>query len=177
MNGAKTVSATFNKTQYALDVAVTGSGSGNVASTPVGVSCPGACQALFDPGTVVALSQYPSVTSTFGGWSGACTSAPCTITMDAGKSVTATFTAAFKAKIGTTGYDSLKAAYTAAGTSATINLMSTELIEDAAISGKDITLLGGYNADFTTRNAQPTFLKGTLTINGGSLRVDGVTVR
>jgi hypothetical protein len=49
MNGAKTVSATFNKAQYALDVAVTGGGSGTVASTPAGVSCPGTCQALFDP--------------------------------------------------------------------------------------------------------------------------------
>jgi len=48
----------------------------------------------FVSGTVVALSATPDSGSTFEGWSGACSgTGTCVITMDANKSVTATFTA------------------------------------------------------------------------------------
>ena len=48
----------------------------------------------YDAGTVVALTATPAVGSQFSGWSGDCSgsSNPCNVTMDAGKSVTATFT-------------------------------------------------------------------------------------
>jgi hypothetical protein len=101
--------------------------------------------------------------------------------MDGDKSVIVTFTLAPKAMIGSKGYDSLNAAYKDAYDSAelgaTINLLETVLTEDLVIKGKDITLVGGFSADFKFRGGYPTYLKGLLTINGGSLRVDGVKIR
>jgi hypothetical protein len=58
-----------------------------------GIDCGATCSASFDAGTVVALTPTPNATSTFTGWSGACSgTGPCAVTMDAAKSVTATFT-------------------------------------------------------------------------------------
>jgi PKD repeat protein len=77
---------------FPLSVAKAGSGVGTVTSSPAGISCGGACSTSFTPGTVVTLSQSASPGSVFGGWSGACTGmAACSVTMDAAKSVTATF--------------------------------------------------------------------------------------
>jgi len=78
--------------QYTLGASVTGTGSGTLRSQPVGVDCPTACSARFDAGTLVVVTAYPSNTSTFSGWSGACTgTGSCQVTMSADRSVTAMF--------------------------------------------------------------------------------------
>jgi hypothetical protein len=88
-----------------------------------------------------------------------------------------TVTASPKAMIGTTGYPSLTAAYTAAATVATIMTADVTLVEDFNMSlGKDITLDGGYDALFQTLTGQPTSLQGTLTIATGSLTVEGLAI-
>jgi hypothetical protein len=77
---------------YALTVGLAGTGSGTVASNPVGINCPATCTAKFNSGALVTLTALPATGSMFAGWSGACSgTAPCSVTMSAARSVTATF--------------------------------------------------------------------------------------
>jgi hypothetical protein len=91
-----TISATFEAIPptHALAVTLAGDGGGRVTSVPAGIDCvTGVCAHDFVTGTVVTLTATPLITSTFTGWSGACTNltGDCVVTMDAAKSVTATF--------------------------------------------------------------------------------------
>jgi uncharacterized repeat protein (TIGR02543 family) len=76
-----------------LTVNKTGSGSGTISSSPAGINCGSTCGASFASGASVTLTATPTGSSTFTGWSGACsgTSTTCTITMDTNKTVTANF--------------------------------------------------------------------------------------
>jgi hypothetical protein len=75
-----------------LTVAKAGTFSGTVTSNPAGINCGATCSASFVSGVGVGLTATPAVGSTFAGWSGACSgTGACTVTMDAAKSVTATF--------------------------------------------------------------------------------------
>ena len=75
----------------ALTVSVTGSGT--VASSPSGISCPSTCAAGFAAGTPVTLTATPASGWIFSGWGGACSgSGGCTVTMNSPQSVSATFT-------------------------------------------------------------------------------------
>ncbi|HEX3530599.1 MAG TPA: hypothetical protein VH988_26350, partial [Thermoanaerobaculia bacterium] len=79
-------------TSPALSVSLTGSGGGTVTSSPAGLSCSSSCSASFALGTVVTLTPHPNALSLFTGWSGACSgTGTCSVTVDAAKSVTATF--------------------------------------------------------------------------------------
>lgn len=92
MNTAVSLTATFTLQQFTLTVTRAGSGSGTVTSTPAGINCPGTCTASFASGTPVTLTATPGGGSTFASWGGACSGAgTCTVTMDAAKTVTATF--------------------------------------------------------------------------------------
>ena len=85
-------SKTFPATAYSLTVTAAGSGSGSVTSSPAGISCGTACSASFAVASSVTLTATPAASSTFSGWSGACTgTGSCSVTMDAAKSVTANF--------------------------------------------------------------------------------------
>ncbi len=77
-----------------LSVSKTGTGSGTVTSSVGSLNCGSACSATITPGASVTLTASPDSGSTFTGWSGACSgTGVCTMTMDAAKNVTATFTA------------------------------------------------------------------------------------
>lgn len=96
MSSDKSVNAVFTRitpasnttlAKYALDVKVTGSGVVQVSpSQPVGG---------YSDGTVVQLTASPRTGWSLSAWGGACTGADlfCSITMNAAKSVTATFKA------------------------------------------------------------------------------------
>jgi|GEM_PF-903326 len=77
-----------------LTVIKAGTGSGTVTSDPPGIDCGSTCGYFLDYNTVVTLTAVPAYQSTFDGWSGAGCSGTgtCTLTLDAVKSVTATFT-------------------------------------------------------------------------------------
>jgi len=69
-----------------------GTGSGTITATQI--NCGATCSASYDYGTVVTLTATPATGSTYTSWSG-CDSVSgmaCTVTMNAAKSVTATFT-------------------------------------------------------------------------------------
>ena len=80
---------------YTIAVSMAGTGSGNITSTPTGITCPTACSASFTQNAHVTLSATARANSIFAGWSGACTgTANCSITVTAADSVTATFSPA-----------------------------------------------------------------------------------
>jgi hypothetical protein len=83
---------------FLLTVTKAGAGSGTVTSSPPGITCGGSgsavCTATFPAGTQVTLTATPSgAGQQFVGWSGDCsgTAPTCTLTLNANKSVTATF--------------------------------------------------------------------------------------
>jgi len=79
-------------TSPSLSVTRAGTGSGTVTSSPAAINCGATCSAMLSLGTVVTLTAAPSAGSAFTGWSGACSgTGSCVVTMDAAKSVTATF--------------------------------------------------------------------------------------
>lgn len=59
---------------FNLAITFTGSGTGTVTSNPSGISCPTDCISAFPVGTTVTLTATPTGGSTFGAWSGNCTS-------------------------------------------------------------------------------------------------------
>jgi hypothetical protein len=78
--------------QMPLTVIKAGGGTGSVASSPPGIACGTNCADAFVPGAIVTLTSAASAGSAFAGWTGACAGvALCEVTMDAAKSVTATF--------------------------------------------------------------------------------------
>src|SRR5262249_31254227 len=85
MDAAKSVTATFALKQFALSV--TAVGPGTVSAQP------SSANNTYNIGTVVTLTATPATNGLFSGWSGACsgTATTCSVTMDAAKSVTATF--------------------------------------------------------------------------------------
>jgi hypothetical protein len=94
MDAAHSVTAAFTLETRNLDVSKDGTGSGSVSSSPAGIDCGATCSLAFDYGTVVTLTATPAASSDFTGWTGAgCTgTGTCIVTMDAARSVTATFT-------------------------------------------------------------------------------------
>ena len=84
MSAARTASVTFERIPHALTVTATGGGS----VTP-GTST------QYDGDEVTLTASWDDATHTFGGWGGDCAgeTSTCVLTMDANKTVTATFTA------------------------------------------------------------------------------------
>ncbi|HEY3208959.1 MAG TPA: PKD domain-containing protein [Actinomycetota bacterium] len=89
---ARSVTATFALKAFDLTVSKQGAGSGQVSSSPAGISCGDSCQASFTAGTAVTLTATPDASSIFTGWSGDCSGTDtCQVTVDQARSVTATF--------------------------------------------------------------------------------------
>jgi hypothetical protein len=78
-----------------LTVANTGAGAGRVNSTPAGISCAASsCSYGFRRGSSVVLDAVANAGSVWTSWAGDClgeTSSTCTVTMNAGRQVTATW--------------------------------------------------------------------------------------
>lgn len=103
MTAAQNVTATFNKLgSFVLTVTKAGSGTGTVTSTsnPAQtnqINCGSTCTASYPSQTQVTLTATPDASMSFAGFSGGgCTgtSTTCIVTIDAAKTVTATFNSA-----------------------------------------------------------------------------------
>lgn len=96
MDADKTVDASFGPPSRTLTVTTSGTGGGFVSGP--GIDCGGAgrtdCTETVADGTTIALTANPATGSNFTGYTGGgCgTTSPCTVTMDASKTVNATFT-------------------------------------------------------------------------------------
>jgi hypothetical protein len=102
MSQARSVLATFSQAApQTLSVSKLGSGSGSVVSVPAGIDCGSTCSAQFSNGTSVTLTATAASGSSFVGWSGeGCTgTGSCVLTIDAARSVTATFSQVSTKKI------------------------------------------------------------------------------
>jgi Divergent InlB B-repeat domain len=96
MNASQTVTGTFSGGSggtQTLTVSVTGSGK----VTGPGIDCGNGstdCSEAYATGTAVTLTETPNSGATFTGWGGSCsgTATNCVVTMNAAKTVTATFT-------------------------------------------------------------------------------------
>jgi len=68
------------------------SGSGTVTSSPAGIDCGSACSARYDNDIRVTLTQTAAEGYRFSGWGGACAgTGVCSVTMNAERTVSATF--------------------------------------------------------------------------------------
>jgi len=95
MSQARNVTANFLPT---ATLSVNKTGTGVVSSNPAGINCGASCSATFTVGTTVTLTATPGVDLAFKGWSGACTGlGTCTVTVNGGTSVGATFGPKFAA--------------------------------------------------------------------------------
>ena len=87
--------ATFSpasSSQRTLTVTKSGAGQGTVTSTPAGINCGADCTEDYDDGATVTLTASASAGSTFATFTGSgCSASPCTVTMDAAKTVDAAF--------------------------------------------------------------------------------------
>jgi len=117
---------------------VTVNGSGSVASDKPGLACPGDCTSSWDKGSQFTLTATPAAGQRFAGWSGAGCSgtSTCSLTMDAAKSVTATFVARVQL---TVSVDASRASGTIVSQPAGINCPGTCTASFDA--GQNVTLL------------------------------------
>jgi endoglucanase len=95
VSAATSVGAAFNTsggTSYAVTVTKSGTGGGTVTSSSGGINCGSTCSASFASGATVTLTATADGSSTFAGWSNACTgTGTCVLSMTAARTATATF--------------------------------------------------------------------------------------
>jgi hypothetical protein len=93
MNSNVTCTATFRAQTLGLHLTKSGSGTGNVASSPSGIICGSDCSEPFASGTSVTLTATPAKGSIFKGWSGGgCKgTTKCTVVVSGSTSVSALF--------------------------------------------------------------------------------------
>jgi hypothetical protein len=140
---------------------VTTSGPGLVRSSPGGIDCGEKCIAQFDAGSQVTLTPTPGADAAFTGWSGDCTGeGACQLTMDAGKSVTASFaphgSKRWVAQIGFSGQDSIEELVV----DPEGNLIAAGSIDDGA--GVDL-----YVAKYAKEDGKILWKQTFATVNGG----------
>jgi len=98
MTGNMTCTATFNSSGYTLTSSVVNevtssvTPSGTIVSNPAGISCGTDCSEKYPAGQIVTLTPKPAANSKFKAWTGHADCSDGSVTMDASKTCTATFT-------------------------------------------------------------------------------------
>jgi hypothetical protein len=178
VNGGTPCSASLG---LSMNLIFAGTGGGSVngdISCNSGSTCP---SAVFPYGTTLTLIPTPSFASTFGGWQG-CTSftgSNCSVSMNAAKTVTVTFTAAPKIKVGAKAFSTLQSAYddTATTNGSVIKLLEGFLANPlTAGRGIVVKVEGGYNASYSAIDSDTT-IAGPVKIKAGTVRMKGVKVK
>ena len=170
-----------------LSLNISGTGSGVVSgsgfrygesvvfSTSVGII------ELFDMYPAVNLRADHSEFSQFNGWSGACTGTEvdCVLTMNADKSVTASFKkdTTHQVLIDSNNYPTIMAAYQAATSGKRILIWGTDFSEVFTFNKNNaVTLAGGYDSGYKFQTGYTT-MNGPLIIQNGSLTVENLVIR
>ncbi len=127
MNGDKSVEASFDSERVTLGVALTGNGSGSVASNAGAISCPGTCSDSYVVGTSVTLTAVADEDSRFMGWShpSCADDGPCTLSLDEATSVSSHF---LRRPLLVTGNDGANRFYQPAG--GTLNVIASTAEEE-----------------------------------------------
>ena len=160
-----------------------GSGNGTMNSITPGASftlSSGSLTSPFTVGTALVLRVLPDSSSFFTGWSGDCSgTGDCSLIMDVARSVTATFSASPKVKVGNAVFATLQLAYDdAATTSGAVIKMLGGALGGAFSAVRNISVIldGGYNADYSTVTGD-TALQGQVKIVLGTVTVKKLTIR
>jgi len=165
-------------------VTLTKAGKGTVSSSPSGLSCAVSdktCSGAFPLNSVVSLTASNSDTCpvTYS-WSGACSgySNQCDFVMTGNSNVALEMNIVSRQvknqQTQATGA-SIQAAYVNASSGNVLRSQTGIFSENLTVS-KSLTLEGGYDCSFGSRTGI-TAVKGSLTISGGSLIVDGVALQ
>lgn len=132
----------------------------------------------------ISLSATPATDFAFAGWTGDCTAAngPCTLYMVADRNVAAGFTTTKTALLlspAMSAHASLGAAYIAAPIDGSVTILGRDTtFEESLLLDRNVTvtLLGGYDASFSTVGGLST-VKGTVKVASGRLNAAGLTIR
>jgi len=168
-----------------------GNGTGTVSSTPTGITCTSGstatCSNLFPYNSSVTLTATPEWYSVFSGWSGACVSDPCTVTVDQAKTVSAAFDLNYTVKLLRPANPPDKLYFIQANdytvdlppgtTNATLMAQSFTFNENLVYNlPLTLTVNGGKGTDFTT-NTGYTVINGSLTIKAGRMNVTNMKIK
>ncbi len=150
---------------------------------------------IYLPDTTVTLAAPPlsSEGNWFLGWEGCDNATPswpraefrCTVTMGSNRTVTATYAPPvdvigklLPARIGTTYFQTLANACTAAFNGAVIEAQGTTFTGELMLDqGFDFAINGGYDSPYSPLPTGMTSLQGKLTVAKGSLKVNRLAVR
>ena len=127
---------------YLLTITKAGAGSGTVTSDVTGINCGPSCSASYTSGTPVVLTASVAGGNVFTGWSGeGCSgTGECSVTLDAARNVTATFTPA------TTNWNVI-VSHIGTGSGTTIPTVGSTLIAEGAATS--VVATAGLNSVFT----------------------------
>jgi hypothetical protein len=172
------------KPLFSVTVTFSGSGKGSVSDAAAGLSCGSTCQNPFAWNTPLNLTAKALPYSLFTGWSGAGCSgtADCAFTVLAPTTVEANFDFDAAHSVRALGppqvfYPSLQSAFDAA--SGVVQAWGVTFAETLLLNRSvAITLRGGYDAYYGgPGGVGVTMLQGKLTIEKGTLVVDGIAIR
>lgn len=178
------ISGALNINGYWLTLGISGSGTVNSSNgSGLGYACNTAtCTAVpFGSSDTVTLTATGS-NSSFSSWSGdyVSVSNPGSITMNANKAVTATFSpgaATVKIDNDSTAYYSINSALAAPLQDATIRATATGFTENVTMQNSHtLTLKGGYSDNSFSSQTGYSSINGSLTVSSGTLVVDRVVV-
>ena len=166
--------------QNTLTTNIVGSGAINSLTQPPFSCLHPSCAGSFAAGTVFNLHASPSDTFEFAGWSGSCSgSADCGIILNAGTTVTASFTMVPLIRIDgdPAPYRTLLAAYGAAATNAKLRVRDLTFVETLNLN-HDVTVYfgGGFDGSFSAGNGFTT-LQGSLAVSLGTLVVRKLNIK
>jgi hypothetical protein len=173
----------FTTQPQSLQVNLSGTGGGTVTSSPVGIACNTNCTSTFPMASQIALHPAADQFSIFTGWTnGTCSGlADCLLTLSANTSVTAGFNRDTAHQVYLSGgspayYSTIQASYDAATNNSTIKLWATDYTENITCNLPiAVTLQGGFDGGYATVIGTPV-LHGSLTINDGTVTIDGLTI-
>ncbi len=178
------ISGVLNINGYWLTLGISGSGTVNSSNgTGLGYACNTAtCSAVpFGSGDTVTLTATGS-NSSFSSWSGdyVSISNPGSITMNANKAITATFSpgaATVKIDNDSTPYYSINSALAAPTQDTVIRATATGFTENVSMQNSHtLTLKGGYSDNSFSSQTGYSTINGSLTVSSGTLVVDRVVV-